>query len=353
MIFFLFAAVIALLVMIVNLQMEAHFSEYVYTEADGLTVAVKGIDEEAYIASVHKFLFWIGFVMVILGSTVSYFVIRHLTRPVSELTAAVRELQEGHLGKTVPVRRHDEIGVLAAAFNDMSLRLYENDQQRRRLFAGMAHELRTPMAILQGNLEGMLDDVVPLDKETVLSLEDEVVRMRRLVQDLRDLSLAENHELLLHKEETDMNNLLSRAVNMLQPMLDEKRLRIEVHLAADLPPVNVDADRFNQVVYNLLNNAVRYTETGKTISVTTALNNQNYLVLTIADEGKGIAETDLPHIFEYFYRGEKSRNRGSGGSGIGLALAKQYVLCHDGTIDVASRVSEGTTVTVRIPIGES
>ena len=217
----------------------------------------------------------------------------------------------------------------------------------------MAHELRTPMAILQGNLEGMLDDVVPLDKETVLSLEDEVVRMRRLVQDLRDLSLAENHELLLHKEETDINNLLSRAVNMLQPMLDEKRLRIEVHLAADLPPVNVDADRFNQVVYNLLNNAVRYTETGKTISVTTALNNQNYLVLTIADEGKGIAETDLPHIFEYFYRGEKSRNRGSGGSGIGLALAKQYVLCHDGTIDVASRVSEGTTVTVRIPIGES
>lgn len=246
------------------------------------------------------------------------------------------------------------MGILAKTFNDMSTELEQNETMRRHLFASVAHELRTPLAIIQGNLEGMIDDVIPANKKMFLSMEDEVLRLGRLVQDLNDLSLAEIDKLVLHKERADINILLERAVSMLQPLCDEKELTVRLHLCPELPNVSIDVDRINQVVYNILNNAIRYINRGDTIAVTTeraVKEGKEYVLVSIADTGNGISPEDLPHIFQYFYRGEKSRSRKSGGSGIGLALAKQFVVSHGGLLDVESEVGKGTTFYIYLPLG--
>lgn len=211
------------------------------------------------------------------------------------------------------------------------------------------------MAILQGNLEGMIDDIIPTDKKILLSMADETVRMGRLIQDLRDLSLAEINELTLHKEAADINVMLERAVSMLQPLCDEKNLTVQLNLSRDLPSLVIDVDRINQVIYNLLNNAIRYIERGCAITVSTLpvrVDGKSYAQVQIADTGKGIAPKDLEHIFQYFYRSEQSRNRKSGGSGIGLALAQQFIRSHGGNIWADSTVGKGTTFTFILPLKE-
>lgn len=359
MVFILIFLTIAILLILVNNQMDNHFSQYLTNMSQMMGNGHQGMGmrhgpaEITYISAVHRSLLWVGLVMLAVSVTISYFIVREIMRPLSALTDAVQKVKAGTYGQTVPVERRDEVGTLTETFNDMSQELAKNDKMRRRLFANIAHELRTPLAILQGNLEGMIDDVIPTDKKVLLSMEDETLRMGRLIQDLRDLSLAEINELTLHKAPHDINVLLERAVSMLQPLCDEKSLAVHLDLARDLPKVSIDVDRINQVIYNLLNNAIRYIEAGCTITVSTlavTVKGQPYVQVQIADTGSGIAPEDLQHIFQYFYRSEKSRNRKSGGSGIGLALAQQFVRSHGGRIWADSEVGRGTTFTFILPI---
>lgn len=357
-IFLLFAATIGTLLFLVNYQMDTHFSNYLYTHAmGGMPMGMHGMmmhnsPENIYLSSVHQSLFWVGSVMICISVFVSWLFVRSFVKPLRKLTDAVHDIAEGSFGQTVRVDRNDEVGMLADTFNDMSRKLEYNDTMRRQLFASIAHELRTPLAIMQGNLEGMIDDVIPADKEHFLSMEDEILRLNRLVQDLRDLSLAEVNELVLHKSDVELNLLLTRAAGMLQPLFDEKNLHVTVHLDDAVPLLQLDKDRTNQVIYNILNNAIRYTPEAADITITTCLEEaagKRQVRLQIADTGPGIEKEDLEHIFECFYRAEKSRNRKSGGSGIGLALARQFVLSQGGTIQAASEVGKGTVFTITFP----
>lgn len=361
MVFILLFLTIAILLILVNAQMDSHFSHYLQMNMPMQSMMGMGHHgmmqpgpaEEDYISAVHHSLIWVGLGMIALSVGISYFVIREVMRPLSALTEAVRRVKGGTYGQTVPVERCDEVGLLTQTFNDMSAELEKNDKMRRQLFANIAHELRTPLAILQGNLEGMVDDVLPLDKKILLSMEDEVLRLSRLVQELRDLSLAEVNELPLHKQKADLNTLLTRAISMLQPLAEEKHLRLVFSPAPSLPELFLDTDRINQVIYNLLTNSIRYIDEKDTIAIATSLtevNGQTYVQTTIADNGPGIAAEDLPHIFQYFYRGEKSRSRKSGGSGIGLALARQFVRSHGGKIAVKSKKGKGTTFAFILPV---
>lgn len=353
--FLLLLSAIAILLFLVNLQMSQHFS--MYLQHNGMMMGMghhmmQGAAEQHFLTAVHQSLIWVGLVILAVSVLISYFVARSITRPLCQLQEAARSIKEGTLGKTVAIEREDEVGMLARTINDMSLQLEQNEQMRRQLFAGIAHELRTPLAIIQGNLEGLIDDVIPPDKALFLSLEEEVLRVNRLVQDLRDMSLAEINELELHKEPLSMNALLSRAVSMLQPLIDEKSLSVQLNLQESLPLLLLDKDRINQVIYNILSNAIRYIPAGSAIHIRTEeihKKDRPWLQLVIADTGTGIAAADLPHVFQYFYRGEKSRSRKSGGSGIGLALARQFVLSHGGTIDVVSEEGKGTVFTIEIP----
>lgn len=365
-VFILLLLTISILLILVNNQMDNHFSQYLSNMSHmmgnsqmgmggmgGMHGTMHGPAESTYISAVHQSLLWVGLGMIGVSVVVSYFVVREIMRPLSTLTGAVQKVRTGSYGQTVSVERHDEVGVLTESFNEMSEELARNDKMRRQLFANIAHELRTPLAILQGNLEGMIDDIIPTDKKILLSMADETVRMGRLIQDLRDLSLAEINELTLHKEAADINVMLERAVSMLQPLCDEKDLTVQLNLSRDLPVLFIDVDRINQVIYNLLNNAIRYIERGCTITVSTlavTVDGKSYAQVQIADTGKGIAPKDLEHVFQYFYRSEQSRNRKSGGSGIGLALAQQFIRSHGGNIWADSTVGKGTTFTFILPL---
>ena len=366
-VFILLLLTIAILLILVNNQMNNHFSQYLTNMShmmgnaqngmgmgmSGMHGSMHGPAESTYISAVHQSLLWVGLGMIGVSVIVSYFVVREIMRPLSTLTGAVQNIRTGNYGQTVSVERHDEVGVLTESFNKMSEELARNDKMRRQLFANIAHELRTPLAILQGNLEGMIDDISPTDKKILLSMADETVRMGRLIQDLRDLSLAEIDELTLHKEPADIHTMLERAVSMLQPLCEDKSLSVRQNLCRDLPSLVIDVDRINQVIYNLLNNAIRYIDKGCTITVSTmkvAVEGKTYAQVQVADTGKGIAPEDLNHIFQYFYRSEQSRNRKSGGSGIGLALAQQFIRSHGGNIWADSTVGKGTTFTFILPL---
>lgn len=370
-VFILLMLTISILLILVNNQMDNHFSQYLsnmshmmgnsqmgmggMSSMGGMHGTMHGPAESTYISAVHQSLLWVGLGMIGVSVVVSYFVVREIMRSLSTLTGAVQKVRTGSYGQTVSVERHDEVGVLTESFNEMSEELARNDKMRRQLFANIAHELRTPLAILQGNLEGMIDDIIPTDKKILLSMADETMRMGRLIQDLRDLSLAEINELTLHKETADINVMLERAAGMLQPLCDEKNLTVRLNLSRDLPSLVIDVDRINQVIYNLLNNAIRYIEKGCAITVSTLpvrVDGKSYAQVQIADTGKGIAPKDLEHIFQYFYRSEQSRNRKSGGSGSGLALAQQFIRSHGGNIWADSTVGKGTTFTFILPLKE-
>lgn len=352
--FLLLASTIGLLLWMVNEEMYSNFSVYVMHQHMG-TISIRsmmGARELMFLEEVHRSLLWVGASMLALSVTVSYFLARGISRPLRTLTKVTRQIRDGNIGARTGIQRDDEVGRLAQAVDDMSEKLAENENLRRQLFANIAHELRTPLAIVRGDLEGMMDDVVPMNKETILSLEEEILRMNRLVDDLRDLSLAEVNELTLKKGPCDVNTLITRAVNMMQPIMDEKRIAASLSLSPDVPVISADKDRMNQVIYNLLNNAIRYIPEGRSISIATKKEmaaGKPWLEIVFTDTGDGIAPEELPHIFQYFYRGEKSRDRKQGGSGIGLALVKQMIHAHGGTITASSEVGRGTTFVIRLP----
>lgn len=307
-----------------------------------------GAAERTFVESYHRSLWWIGFLFAGIGLVVSYFLSGNITRPLRQLSRAAEKIRQGELKQEVPVETRDEVGQLAAVFNQMSAELAVNENNRQELLANIAHELKTPLAILQGHLESMLDGVEQPEPDKLFSMQEEVMRLTRLVGDLRDLSLAQVHQLELHLQPMDLGEKTERAAEMLEPLLEEKNLHFVKELAPDLPLRQLDPDRLNQILYNLITNAIRYTTPGTAIVLKTEAAGKN-VRLIIADEGPGIAPEDLPHVFEQFYRGDKSRNRALGGSGIGLSLAKSFVEAQGGSIRAENRKNGGAAFIVEFP----
>lgn len=306
-----------------------------------------GAAERTFVESYHKSLWWIGFLFAGIGLVVSYFLSGNITRPLRQLSQAAEKIRQGELKQEVPVETGDEVGQLASVFNQMSAELAANESNRQELLANIAHELKTPLAVLQGHLESMLDGVEQPEPDKLFSMQEEVMRLTRLVGDLRDLSLAQVHQLELHLQPVELGEKTERAAEMLEPLLEEKKLHFVKDLAPDLPVRQLDPDRMNQVLYNLITNAIRYTTPGTAILLKTEGAGEK-VRLTIADEGPGIPPEDLPHVFEQFYRGEKSRNRASGGSGIGLSLAKSFVEAQGGHIEARNRPQGGAEFVVEV-----
>lgn len=306
-----------------------------------------GAAERTFVESYHQSLWWIGFLFAGVGLVVSYFLSGNITRPLRQLSQAAEKIRQGDLKQEVPVDTQDEVGQLAEVFNQMSAELAANESNRQEFLANIAHELKTPLAVLQGHLESMLDGVEEPEPEKLFSMQEEVMRLTRLVGDLRDLSLAQVHQLELHLQPVDLGEKAERAAELLEPLLEEKRLHFVKNMAPSLPVRQLDPDRVNQILYNLITNAIRYTHPGTAILLQTEAAGKR-VRLTIADEGPGIAPEDLDHIFEQFYRGDKSRNRASGGSGIGLSLAKSFVEAQGGTITARNRKEGGAEFVVEL-----
>jgi len=291
-------------------------------------------------------LLWLG---LIVAAGVGVFTAGRITRGLSRLRSAVERLDLRDLSPRVPVEGNDEVAALARAFNGMAERLEVGERVRRQLFADVAHELRHPLAVLQGRLESMQDGVVPLDPEQVLHLQDMVLSLTRLVGDLRDLSLAEVGRLSLHPRPVDLGEIIADLRENLEPVAADRGIRLVTNVAADLPAVTVDVDRIRQVLVNLLDNALHYTPREGRVEVRATSDGQ-YLTVEVADTGPGIPPEDLSHIFDRFYRTDRARTRATGGSGLGLAIVRSLVVLHGGTVDAQSRQGEGSRFIVTLPL---
>lgn len=273
---------------------------------------------------------------------------RTLTQPLRELTAATRIVAKGALGQQVAVRSRDELGTLAASFNRMSSDLAHASTLRRQMTADIAHDLRTPLSVILGYTEALRDGKLPGSEDIYETMHVEAQHLQHLIDDLRTLSLADAGELSLSRQPIAPRALLQRAATSYAAQAQAQHVRLAVQAVVDGVEVDVDPERIAQVLGNLLGNALRYTPAGGqiTLSAETA---GDQVRLSVADSGAGITADDLPHIFERFYRADRSRRQYDGSSGLGLAIAKSIVEAHAGTISVASTVGQGTTFTISLP----
>ncbi len=283
------------------------------------------------------------------GVLVALWLARRIVKPVSELTRATRAIAGGLPAPPVPAYGQDEIAELARAFNRMAAQLAEDEERRRRLFAGIVHELRTPLSVIQGTLEGMLDRVIEPSPERITALHSQAMLLKRLITDLRDLSLAQAGQLQLHLETVDIAGVVRDSVEGLAPLFEERGVSLCVDAPDRLPPVEADPDCLRQVVQNLVENAVRHTPQGGEVRIV-LVKEDGGVRLAVADTGTGIAAEDLSHIFEHFYRTDQSRSRSSGGTGLGLAIVKSLVEAHRGRVGVESAPGAGSVFTVTLPL---
>jgi len=273
---------------------------------------------------------------------------RRLAAPLDNLVDAARRVEAGSydVRVPVPVRGPRELRELSRTFNTMASRLEADEQRRRALLADVGHELRTPLAVIRGNLEAIADGVHPADEAHLAGLIEETRVMERLVEDLRTLSLAEAGTLQLHREPTDPDVLLGEVVAGYQAEAARAGISLELEAPDDLPILDVDPVRIREVLTNLVANAFRYTPPGGRITMTgAALADGRGLRLMVSDTGSGIDPALLPHVFDRFAKARESR-----GSGLGLAIARDLVTAHGGSIEARSEPGRGATFEVRLPI---
>jgi signal transduction histidine kinase len=290
-------------------------------------------------------------IFMFLAALLAGWAFRRLGSPMAEIMEAAETVSQGDLSVRVDERRPGEFGRLASSFNRMTAELERAEQQRRNMTADVAHELRTPLHILQGNLEGMLDGVYETTPENLNAMLDETRLLARLVNDLQVLSLAEAGQLLLHRSRVLVVDLLDDVAASFAPQAEEQGLTLRVDVLDENRSLEIEADRdrLDQVLSNLVANALRHMpEGGETVLAAAAL--PGGVRLTVRDTGVGIPAEDLPYIFDRFWRGDKARTRVEGaGSGLGLAIARQLVRAHGGTIEVTSQPGQGTTFTIELP----
>jgi signal transduction histidine kinase len=270
-------------------------------------------------------------------------------KPLEQIFNAIDSVSEGNLSVRVPENKSDMFSELFKRFNKMLAELERADQQRRNLTADIAHELRTPLHIIQGNLEGVIDGVYQPTPEHINNTLDETKLLARLVNDLQTLSLAETGQLPLHPTRFLLADLTDDLITSFSAQARSQGVDLSVHNADPDQMLNADYDRLNQVLSNLISNALRHTPTGGAISVETESmsGEERSARIKVKDTGSGIASDDLPFIFDRFWRGDKSRTDRSN-SGLGLAITKQLVLAHSGEIKVESEIGKGTTFIIEL-----
>jgi signal transduction histidine kinase len=269
----------------------------------------------------------------------SLFVARRIGAPLRLMSAATRRIAAGRYEERVLTGTDDELGDLSESFNAMAETLQATEQRRLDLISDVSHELRTPLSTIEGYMEGLIDGVVKPSEETWALVHAEAERLRRLVDDLQQLSRAETGRLALREESVSPQDTIQQAAGSLAPLFDAKGLILETEVPEGLPPVLADPDRLTQVLTNLLSNALRHTPAGGRVTAE-ADPRKGRVLFRVSDTGEGIAPDHLPHVFERFYRADRSRSREGGGAGLGLAISKALVEAMGGEIWAESQGSD-------------
>lgn len=282
---------------------------------------------------------------------VSLFVSRRVVTPIRQMMEASQRIAAGRYQERVEVVGTDELGQLAHSFNQMAATLEQTETMRRDLIANVAHELRTPLASIKGYMEGMIDGVLPAEPDTYQQIYHEADRLQRLVNDLQELSRVEAGAFELKRRPLAVAELVQQTAARLRPQFEEKGVSLTLDIPSDLSIVQADKDRLDQVLLNLVGNALQYTPAGGTVTVTAKTQTSAGLLISIHDTGVGISPEHLPHLFNRFYRVDKSRSRAGGGSGIGLTIAKHLIEAHGGHLWAESAgEGQGSTFSVSLPL---
>jgi signal transduction histidine kinase len=292
-------------------------------------------------------LAFFGFMLLVFSIAWGARSIRRISRPLDQLVEASNKVAEGDYSVRVEEKGLPEIYALMRGFNSMAERLQINDQQRRSMLADISHELRTPITVIQGNVEGILDGLYPADEARLKSIIEETQILSRLVDDLRTLALAESGALHLKREPTNVAELIRDAVSGFEAQMKEKEIRVEMSLNGG-EDANIDPQRVREVLTNLLSNALRYTPRGGEIHVRladAASGVERNVTISVQDNGPGIEPDILPHVFDRFYKSSDS-----GGMGLGLSIAKYLVEAHRGKIWVESDLGQGTKISFTLPV---
>lgn len=314
----------------------------------GMMRGMMSVPERQLLSDVQRAIWFAAVIGLGLATVAGTVTARRITAPLQDLAVGARRIGRGDLSRDVPVTGHDEVAEMARTFNAMAADLRRADEARRQLLADIAHELGTPLAVLQANLEGMLDGVVEVTPVRLASLHNQTEVLTRLVRDLRDLALLREGALRLDRGPLDLVHLAREVVETSQAAADEKGLTLTVDRSGPVVVI-ADRERIAQVLHNLVSNALRHTERGGTVRVAASINGADGQI-EVADTGAGIPEGDLPYVFDRFHRVDRSRSRATGGAGLGLAIVRQLVEAHGGRVWVRSREGEGSTFGFTLPL---
>jgi two-component system OmpR family sensor kinase/two-component system sensor histidine kinase BaeS len=304
--------------------------------------------EQQFLSGMRTILITGAALAVVFGVIVGAFLSQKLTAPLQRLAAAARAVAGGDLDHKVVVEGSTEIVEVGNAFNEMTTALSESERQRQNMVADVAHELRTPLSVIQGNLRAILDDVYELDKAEISRLYDESRLLSRLVDDLRELALADAGQLRLRQRPTDLAPVIEESVANLSLGAEAREVSLSASLPEGLPAVQADPDRVSQVLRNLLANALLYTPAGGSVIVS-ATSADGMVEIAVADTGIGIDPRDLPHIFERFWRADPARVR-MGSTGLGLSIAQSLIEAQGGRIWAESEPGLGSTFRFNLPV---
>lgn len=288
-----------------------------------------------FLTAIHRYLIWATIAALALALLLNYLLTRRVLRPLFQMTAITQQVANGNYSERVDVVSRDEVGQLAESFNHMADNLEKVERLRKNMVADIAHELRTPLTNLRGYMEALSDEVIPPSREVFKMLEQESLRLVHLVEDLQQLARADAAKAFLDRREISLHLLLGQIVDLYRPNFQEKAITVEWQLKPGSEMVTADGDKLLQAIRNLTDNAWKYTPHNGTVIISTSRTSGG-IKTTFANSCEGIAEEDIPFIFERFFRADRSRSRDVGGAGIGLAIVKELIEAHGGKVGAES-----------------
>jgi len=305
-----------------------------------------------FIEQQQKYLWLIALLCMCLVALVTLPLTRHVVEPIKLITRGVHKLTQGDYQQSIHLKRQDELGELSRDYNELALTLSENETNRKRWLANISHELRTPIAILSGELEAMLDDIRPLTKSNLASANDELKHLKRLIDDLQQLTSADIGGMRYQKKYEELTFILQNELAKYRSYLADAGIQLSLDLTEKKIGVYVDKTRLHQLFENIINNVIKYSSgTGLKISLHVEGDKPKPLaVIRFEDNGVGIDDSHLDNVFEHLYRVEDSRNRKTGGSGLGLSICRHIVIAHQGEISAEHASLGGLAIVIKLPI---
>jgi len=306
-------------------------------------------DDLDFISTLNNILLAVGVGALLFALLLGAYMARRLSMPISRVIKSANQISKGDYGdRILKISSTTEIGELTTSINNLAETLEGQEILRKQLFADVAHELHTPLATLQSHIEAMIDGIWEPDKKRLTSCHEEVIRINKLVNDIEKLARYESENLILHKTDFDLSELIQNITGTFET--DSANKGIKFNFTGRKQKINADKDKVSQVMVNLLSNALKYTEKGGSVEININETNDK-IEFSVKDNGIGISSEDRPHIFERFFRVDKSRNRMTGGSGIGLSIVAAIIDAHKGSIEVNSEPGKGTEFIVILPKG--